>query len=229
MNYPCVICETELIAEEGLAVCSFCGQESLMEYRCPHGHAVCEDCQLATPVQVIERVCAGTREQDPVAIANLIFKHPGMIMHGPYHHQLIAPVLLTALSNSGQIAFQPADLPAALKRTADIPAAVCGLRGDCGAAAGAGAAVSILTKATYLKDRERSLALQATAAALLAIAEAGGPRCCKQSVYLTLETTAEFLSRELNLKLPLQVHCESAARNAECKGERCRYWPRPAV
>jgi len=49
----------------------------------------------------------------------------------------------------------------------------------------------------YQKGWERSLALLATSEALKAVAETGGPRCCKQSVYLTLETTAEFLRRNL--------------------------------
>jgi hypothetical protein len=87
-----------------------------------------------------------------------------------------------------------------------------------------GTLVSILTGASYLKDRERSLALQASAEALLIIAQAGGPRCCKQSVYLALETASLFLKRELNFTLPVEPHCDFSRRNAECKQERCQYY-----
>ena len=224
MSYPCVICGAELYETDTVAVCSFCGQETPVEYLCPNGHHVCEECQLAEPLQVVERVCEGTRETDPDAIVNLIMKHPAMVMHGPYHHVVVAPAVLAAVGNNGQRALKPGRLALAIKRTADIPFAVCGTRGECGAAVSVGALVSILTGASYLKDRERSLALRATAEALQAVAEGGGPRCCKQSVYLSLETAVAFLRHELDLDLPLTICCEFSARNEECKKERCQYY-----
>jgi DNA-directed RNA polymerase subunit RPC12/RpoP len=223
-SYPCVICGAELFETKTTAACSFCGQETPAEYLCPNGHHICDDCQLADPLQVIERVCAGTKETDPGKIANLIMKHPVMIMHGPYHHALVAPAVLAALNNKGQQVLKPGRLASAIKRTADIPFAVCGTRGECGAAVSVGALISILTGASYLKDQERSLALYATAEVLQTIAQAGGPRCCKQSVYLSLETAAAFLKRELELDLPLTIRCEFTRRNEECKQEQCQYY-----
>ena len=224
MSYPCAICDAELYETDTVAVCSFCGRETPAEYLCPNGHHVCEECQLADPLQVVERVCEGTREPDPGAVVNLIMKHPAMVMHGPAHHALVAPAVLAALANGDQRPLKPGRLGSAIKRTADIPFAVCGTRGECGAAVSVGALVSILTGASYLKDRERSLALRATAEALQAIAEAGGPRCCKQSVYLSLEAAVAFIRRELNLDLPVTVRCEFSRRNEECKREACQYY-----
>ncbi len=222
-----MICGTELIELEDEAIhrCSYCNQEQPVYYVCPNGHAVCDDCQAADQPTLIQRVCAGTTETDPIAIANLIMGHPAFVMHGPYHHQLVAPVALVALANSGQITFNRNHISAVMRRTADIPIAVCGTRGGCGAAEGVGAAISVLTKASYLKDKERSLALRGTAEALLAIAEAGGPRCCKQSVYLSFEVLARLLREELGLDLPVEVHCAFTTANPECKGPRCTYYP----
>lgn len=227
MTYPCLVCSSDLIEldSETLVRCAFCGQERLVYYVCPRGHAVCDDCQAAEPPEVIRRVCAGTRETDPVAIANLIMKHPAFVMSGPYHHQLVAPVALTVLANRGQAAFRPERLEAVMHRTADIPLGVCGTRGACGAAEGVGVVLSVLTKATYRKDTERSLAMRGTAEALLAVASAGGPRCCKQSVYLAFQTLARLLPEALGLELPVQVRCEFAAQNPECKGPRCTFHP----
>jgi len=205
-------------------VCTFCGQETPAQYLCAFGHHICEDCQLADWPQVIERICEGTHEQDPAAIANLIMKHPMSVMHSPQHHIFVAPVMLAALRNSGLHPVKPGRLGSAIERTMGIPLGVCGTRGECGAAIGAGTLVSILTGATFMKDRERSLALQATAEALLAIARAGGPRCCKQSVYLTLEAASLFLKRELDIDLPVKPRCEFAGRNKDCKKERCQYY-----
>lgn len=227
MSYPCLVCGAALfeLPEETRYRCSYCAQEQPVLYLCPNGHAVCDDCQAADQPTLIQRVCAGTQATDPIAIANLIMSHPAFVMHGPYHHQLVAPVALVALANSGQIAFNRAHISAVMRRTADIPIAVCGSRGGCGAAESVGATLAVLTKASYLKDAERSLALRGTAEALLAIAEAGGPRCCKQSVYLAFEVLARLLHEALSLELPVTVQCPFYLSNTECKGPRCKYYP----
>ena len=224
MSYLCAMCGGELEPVDTLAVCTFCGHETPAQYLCAARHHICEDCQLADWPQVVERVCEGSRETDPAAIVNLIMKHPMSVMHSPQHHILVVPAVLAALRNSRQHLLKPGRLASAIERTRGIPLGSCGTRGECGAAISVGALVSILTGATFQKDRERSLALQASAETLLAIAQAGGPRCCKQSVYLALETASIFLKRELNLDLSVEPHCNFAARNAECKKERCRYY-----
>jgi hypothetical protein len=226
MAYPCLICGADLYETNTTAVCSYCGRDTPAAYLCPEGHHVCDDCQLAEMPELVARVCHGTHEKDAGAIVNLIMKHPGMPMHGPQHHYLVAPVMLAALSNAGQRPLQPGRAAAAIQRTSKIPFAVCGLRGACGAAESVGALVAILTGASYLKGPERALALRATARALDAVAEEGGPRCCKQSVYLSLETAVDFLRAELGLDVPLTIHCTFAQANPECKQEDCRYYER---
>lgn len=224
MSYFCVVCGGELEQVDRVAVCIFCGQETRAQYLCTAGHHICEECQLADWPQVVERVCEGSHATDPAVIVNLIMKHPMSVMHSPQHHILVTAAVLAALRNSGVRPLKPGRLASAIERTKGIPLGVCGSRGECGAAICVGTLVSILTKATFQKNRERSLALQASAEALLAIARAGGPRCCKQSVYLALETTSIFLKRELNLDLPVEPCCDFAVRNAECKKERCKYY-----
>jgi hypothetical protein len=224
MIYRCAICNETLEPVETVAVCTICGQPSPARYLCPAGHHICEECQLAEWPQVVVRVCEGSQQTDPTQIVNLILKHPMAAMHSPQHHILVAPVVLTALRNSGQRPLAPGRLAIAIEHTRGIPLGACGMRGECGAASSVGALVSILTGASYQKDQERSLVLQATAETLLAIARAGGPRCCKQSVYLALETASAFLVRELHLALPVQIQCDFAERNPECKRERCQYY-----
>lgn len=223
MSYHCAVCGGNLERVDTVAVCTFCGHETQARYLCAAGHHICEECQLADWPQVVERVCEGSREADPAVIVNLIMKHPMSVMHSPQHHIMVTPAVLSALRNSGLRPLSPERLASAIERTKGIPLGACGTRGECGAAICVGTLVSVLTGATFTKDRERSLALQASAEALLAIAQAGGPRCCKQSVYLALETVSIFLKRELYLDLPVNPHCEFAARNEECKRERCKY------
>jgi len=223
MSYHCAVCGGKLERVDTSAICTFCGQETPAKYLCAAGHHICEACQLADWPQVVERVCEGSHETDPAAIVNLIMKHPMSVMHSPQHHIVVTPAVLSALRNAGLRPLSPGRLASAIERTKGIPLGACGTRGECGAATSVGALVSILTGATFQKDRERSLALQASAESLLAIAQAGGPRCCKQSVYLALETASIFLKRELELDLPVHPRCEFAARNEDCKKERCKY------
>lgn len=224
MTYTCVICGGELQRVDTVAPCSFCNQEMPARYMCAAGHHICEECQLADWPQLVERVCEGSRETDPIKIVNLIMKHPMSIMHSPQHHIMVTPAILAALRNSGQRPLAPGRLSTAIERTKGIPLGACGMRGECGAATSVGALVSILTGASFMKDKERSLSLQATAETLLAIARAGGPRCCKQSVYLAIETASIFLKRELGLDLAVEPRCEFFDRNKECKKERCQYY-----
>jgi hypothetical protein len=157
-------------------------------------------------------------------IANLIMKHPMSVMHSPQHHIIVTAAVLASMRNKGLHPLSPGRIASAIERTKGIPLASCGTRGECGAAICVGALVSILTGATYQKDHERSLALQASAESLITIAKAGGPRCCKLSVYLSLETASIFLKRELDIDLPVMPHCDFSARNEECKKDRCQYY-----
>jgi Family of unknown function (DUF5714) len=224
MTYFCSICGGELKQVDTLALCTFCGHETPARYICAAGHHTCEDCQLADWPQVVERVCEGSHATDPSVIVNLIMKHPMSVMHSPQHHILVTPAFLAALRNAGIHTLSPGRLSSAIERTKGIPMGSCGTRGECGAAICVGSLVSIITGATFTKDRERTLALQASAETLLSIAQAGGPRCCKQSVYLAIETASTFLKRELNIDLPVKPYCEFASQNPECKRERCKYY-----
>jgi hypothetical protein len=223
--FHCSLCGAGLLEEERLQTCTYCGTEEECEWLCPRGHYVCEECRTASPEEIIERTALATTDPDPIAIADLVMKHPVFREHGPAHHLLVAPVLLAALRNQGH-PVKESSIRTALHRMQDIPVAVCGTRGDCGAAIGLGCAVSLLVGATFRSDRERSQALRATACALTRVADLGGPHCCKQSVYATLEGAAVFLIGELGIALaaPNPIRCAFAHTTAECKQKRCAYF-----
>jgi hypothetical protein len=223
--FYCPLCGAELQEKRRMQTCSYCGALEECDWFCPDDHFICEECRTAQPVEIVERVCRVTTSPDPVWIANLIMRHPLFSESGPEHHLLVAPAILAALRNQGQRVKRSA-VRAALGRMKDIPVGVCGTRGDCGACVGLGCAVSLLTRATFRSDRERSLALLGTARALVCVAELGGPRCCKQSVYATLQTAGEFLSSRLGIAcaVPDVIGCPFSRLAEECKRERCGYF-----
>lgn len=222
MGFRCRICSRELEETPNRARCTYCGVEEASDYACPEGHYICETCRTATAEELIERTCLASTLDNPLDLAGLLLKHPAMLPYGPEHHSLAAPVLLAALRNRRVPGITDAAIHQALARLQGIPALVCATRGDCGAAASAGVVVSILRKATFSSDVERSAALRATARALDRIAGHGGPRCCRQSVFDTILETWDLLREPCGLGPLPQPACQGQLK--DCKTSRCAYF-----
>lgn len=225
--FYCIICDKPLKSIREVAKCSFCGKKEVGDYVCPEGHYICEECRTASSEEIVKKVCIFTRETDSMKIAILLMKHPAIQMHGPEHHFLVGCVLLAALRNLSKFDIDNPAFEEAIRRGKRVPLGSCGLLGVCGAAAGVGMAVSIATKATWTSDRERSLAMQSTSETLRKIAEIGGPRCCKASVFAAIETAAKFFEREFDINISKLINprpCLFKKHNTECLGNRCPYF-----
>jgi len=225
--FYCCLCNKPMSPSQEIVECSFCGKMEKADYVCPDKHYICEDCRLASPDMLVNKVCVATRETDPMKIAILLMKHPAIQMHGPEHHYIVSCALLATLRNMGKFNIDDSAWDQAISRGKRILLGSCGLWGVCGSAAGVGIAVSTATKATMMSDKERSLSMQATSEALNAIAKVGGPRCCKASAFTAIETAAKFFEREFgikfsNLENPRPCYFR-ALNNKECLGDRCPY------
>ena len=226
--FRCSLCHEPLQEDIKEMVCSFCGTREEGEWSCPNNHYTCEVCRLACPAELIERVCGVTSLQDPVALANVLMSHVAFNAHGPEHHLIVAPVVLTVLANASALSFDKTRLPFVIKRTADIPIGVCSSRGECGACVGVGAAFSFISRLISAVRDSRSLALRATALALFHLADMGGHRCCKQSVYASLEISKQILNDSLKIPTPFfpdNITCAFFKQIKDCKKKRCPYYP----
>ncbi len=224
MKFRCRVCGQDLLEQPSLGLCTYCGREECSDWTCPGGHYTCEACRTAGSNDLLERTCLHSDARNPLALAELLLHHPAFHAYGEEHHSLAAPVLLAVLRNRGVPGATDEGIRTAIGRLQGIPISVCGTRGDCGAAASAGTVISILRGATPLSDGARTEALRATAQVLLRIAERGGPRCCKQSVFDTLCCTWERLQDELGLEaLPAHI-CAFAGQLKDCKTARCPYF-----
>jgi hypothetical protein len=190
---------------------------------CPAGHFVCDVCHGATAAEGVRRLLVATTSPDPGAILEQVMALPGLPMHGPEHHAIVPGVIVAATRNAGAAVPEGA-LESALARGANVPGGWCGYYGACGAALGVGIAVSVLSKATPLTGRERSLALAATSRALARMVD-DQPRCCKRASRLAVEAAFEYLREHLDVDVPARerVRCASAARNAQCAGLACPF------
>lgn len=230
MELTCPLCGKKLKQTQEQAICTYCGKAEKADYICPEGHYICEECRLAQPLELIKKTCENTKEKDPVKIALLLMRHPSINLFGIEHHPLVACALLAAAGNvlnSSKEFNKRSAIERAIKRVEKFGYGSCGLTGVCGAAAGAGTAVSIFTNATYTSDKERSAALQAVSEALKGIASLGGPRCCKASVYISIQTGAKIFRDLLGVELPrtdFPKPCPFSRKNKECLKDRCHYY-----
>ncbi len=222
----CGVCGKPLVygTEEVKRKCAFCGKEFKALIYCPEGHYVCDSCHRRAAIDVLRDVLSTTTLTDPAAILEKVMSHPSVPMHGPEHHAMVPAIIVTAVKNSGYPVPEGA-VEKALERGSKVPGGWCGFYGACGAAIGVGIAVSVLTGATPITGKTRSLANEATAFALGKMAD-GGPRCCKRASRKALEAAIEFLKTRMDIKLSEspQVKCQYVGRNRECIREACAYY-----
>ncbi len=227
MGEECLICKAplEYLAADEQMQCAICGKRELSKTRCVEGHYVCNDCHTQG-IDAIFGLCLAEKSKNPIEIMNGLMALPFCHMHGPEHHIMVGAALLTAYRNAGG----KIDLPAALReiknRGSQVPGGACGFWGACGAGLSAGMFVSIATGSTPLANEAFALAHKMSAAALTAIADVGGPRCCKRDSYLSILAAIDFAAENLGVQmeraLPL---CRYSGKNNQCIGKRCPFSP----
>jgi len=224
----CSICGEELVysQESRDKTCTYCSQTTESNVECPNHHFICDDCHRSSAIQIIEKYCNSSHELDPLQMAFTLMRNPIIKMHGPEHHYLVPAVLLAAYFNSiGDAHQKKHKLAIARKRAEIVPGGYCGTHGTCGSAVGTGIFISVITGSTPLAEQEWKLSNKMTAEALLAIAEEGGPRCCKRDSFTSIRKAVEYLKKNLVIELPINnVVCEFSERNKQCKFHDCQYY-----
>lgn len=225
----CLVCGQQLVytEEQSTKACFYCKKKFQADASCVEGHYVCDRCHSMPAHELIEPYRNKTKKTDPIEIANDLMKSPQVKMHGTEHHYLVPAVLLTAYYNGRQLpAEKKQKLHTARNRSTCVLGGFCGSHGTCGAAMGTGIFISLITNATPLSETPWMLSNMITSKSLLAVAKAGGPRCCKRDTYLTIAEAVTFLNEEMNVKIPLteKIICGFSRNNRECLFYECSYY-----
>ena len=230
----CALCGKELLytGESEELHCVFCSNVFASQARCVNGHFVCDACHSLSANDLIERFTIASDSKDPLDTAITLMKSPSVKMHRPEHHFLVPAVLLSAFYNaSGRAGEKEARIKKARQRAEHVLGGFCGFYGACGAAVGTGIFVSVMTDATPLSHGEWRQANLMTARSLGAIADAGGPRCCKRDSFLAIIETLTFVKDQFHVEMgssPAEVKCGFFHLNKECKKAACRFYPAPS-
>lgn len=225
----CLVCGAELDYKSTYTPmkCSLCGQTFDSNVACGKGHFVCDACHSLPATDFIARFCITSNSINPVEQAITLMKDSRIRMHGPEHHFLVPAVLLSSYYNvTGKTNKKEEKIKLAQKRASLVPGGFCGFQGDCGAAVGVGIFVSVLTGSTPLSTREWRLSNLATARSLLAIAEKGGPRCCKRNSFIAIREATKFIEEEFKVTLSTSgsLKCNFSPLNKECINEKCDFY-----
>lgn len=217
--------ELHYFTEPREMACHYCGQRRFADGCCPKEHFVCNRCHQENGLEVIKSICITTREKDLIELLKIIRSHPSIPMHGPEHHAMIPGILLACYRNCGG-AISSKEILTAINRGADVPGAVCGFWGACGAALGIGIGVATLFSATPLTAGPRQLAQEFSGRILMALAARKGGRCCQRETYIALTETARLSSELLPVAMQAtaQLHCEQYLHNKECIRQQCPLW-----
>lgn len=177
--------------------------------------------------KLIVAACLEQTSPSPYQVFRNIAQQDFVRMHGPEHHVLDGAALLTAYRNAGGDIDLPSALAELMSRGLQMPGAMCGRWGVCGAVASVGAALSILEQTGPLAtDDSWGSHMQYTSCALEKLSRIGGPRCCKRDAYIALQTAVDYVHDRFGVSLQKDnISCEFHARNAQCLGTRCPYFP----
>lgn len=230
----CLVCGKPIVYYERARKmqCVVCGREVENHASCEEGHYVCDECHGEKGIQVIMNGCRNTVSKNPLVIMQELMQNPYIYMHGPEHHVMVGAVLLAAYKNCGGYENYGGteefleNLEEMKERGKEYPGGSCGLWGCCGAAVSTGIFMSILTKATPLTGNSWKLSNQMTAKVLGAIAELGGPRCCKRDSFIAVNEAVKFVEEKLKVKMemPDEIHCGFSDENEQCLKRGCPYY-----
>lgn len=228
----CLLCHAplEYFAQTKSMPCMLCQKQEETLVCCEKGHFICDDCHRADALQVIEHYCKQSESKDPVAMLKDLFRFPQVHMHGPEHHVLVGAVLLTAFHNAGMGLDLDRAMSEMIRRGKEIPGGVCGMWGSCGAAISAGIFMSIITDNSPLATSSWKMSNRLTGECLIAVAELGGPRCCKRDAFTVILHSVDYLKKHMGIQLETSeaVICEWCERNRQCLRKACPYYKQEA-
>ena len=232
----CLICGQPIVynAESVVYTCHFCKKRYESNAVCENGHYVCDKCHSSAQSEFLRFLCDND-EKDPIALFQQVAELKSVHMHGPEHHSIVPCVLLTSYRNNGGAIDFVSAIEAAVKRGGQIPGGTCGYWGACGAAIGAGIYASIITVSNPLNVKAWHYPQLLTSRCLARISELGGPRCCKRTSRVAIETAALFTQEHMGISIPVDIPsdgsvpiermpCSHSDKNRECIRVRCPYY-----
>ena len=223
----CLICGKPLIYHSIPVTkkCKICGKEQLTNNYCEKGHFICDSCHQKNPLILMEKFLYNSTEQDLIKLFVEIRNKAKFPMHGPEYHALIPGIILVCFRNCGG-KVTDFEIKMAIDRGKKIPGGSCGFMGICGVATGVGIAISVITKATPLRENERSIVLSHISELSKKFAKYNGARCCQRESLTGLKYFSKISEKLTGIYVPAEMNykCEQYLLNKNCIKNRCPFY-----
>lgn len=177
-------------------------------------------------VKNIVEACMKEKGTNPVDIFYNIARKDFVRIHGPEHHVLDGAALLTAFYNAGGNINLSESLNELMRRGLQMPGAICGMWGVCGAVSSMGAAFSIIDGTGPLScDDSWGKHMEFTSKALLSLSKVGGPRCCKRDAFLSFQEAIQYINENYDVELQSnKIECDFSEKNEQCIKSKCPFY-----
>lgn len=202
--------------------CHYCGVKKVAEVICEAGHFVCDACHSKDSAGIIKKYLLSTKETDMAIMLETLRCHPGIPVHGPEHHAMVAGIVVASYlniirgNNEGMII-------KAMERGAGIAGGSCGFSGVCGAASGVGIGFAVILDSSPVNPRARKAVQSAVKEVLGEIARLEASRCCQRDSWIALKKASDISEGFLGVKLVCDrvIECRQYADNEDCIGNEC--------
>ena len=176
--------------------------------------------------QNILEACLQETSTNPIIIFQHIANKSFIRIHGPEHHILDGAALLTAYYNAGGNINLTSSLQELANRGLNMPGAICGNWGVCGAVTSLGAALSIIDQTGPLTTNiSWGKHMEFTSKALYRLSQIGGPRCCKRDAFLSFQEAIIHINTNYDVVLESSnIHCTYSTQNNQCLKEKCPFY-----
>ena len=174
----------------------------------------------------IVEACLQEKSKNPIDIFYNIAHKDFVRIHGPEHHVLDGAALLTAFYNAGGKINLSESLNELMRRGLQMPGAICGMWGVCGAVSSMGAALSIIDGTGPLScDDSWGKHMEFTSKALISLSQVGGPRCCKRDAFLSFQKAIQYINENYDIELQdNKIECNFSEKNEQCIKEKCPFY-----
>lgn len=220
----CMVCGAPLVYQTGVKElhCSYCHKLLPANAVCENNHFVCDHCHTEDGRQVIAHFCLTTTETDMLALFAEIRRHPAIPVNGPEHHALVPGIILATYKNQGGAVTNDM-IKTGLTRGGNVAGGYCAFMGVCGAAVGAGVALSLILDANPLKPELRQIVQTVTQQVLAEIGGLKAARCCQRDSWIALKKVAKLSTSILPIPLKAEyaLICHQQSLNKECIGADC--------
>lgn len=224
----CYLCGKQLLmgGKPKKVVCSICGSIHETQILCPDNHFVCQRCHDLEDLEIVENFCSCTVMEDPIKMANALFKNPRISINGREHYYIVVAVLLSAYYNKKkEFEKKKEKLKEARERLEKLHTDGYDAQYICDTSLMAGLFLHLIIGDTNYAAQEWKMCNQIVAKCLDVIAQTSERVCWTRNNFIIILESIHYLREYFSIFVTHGgVECEYTAKNPSCIKTKCPFY-----